>query len=355
MRILHVINNLSGGGAEKLLVDMSLSLKVRGHEVFVLVLGKRFGIYEDVLDSKGICVQVLNRAKYDIRVVRLITSVINENEIDVVHSHLFPTQYFVALAKSWVSSDVRFITTEHSTFNTRRKFAATRCLDSCVYEKYDHIICISDGTKKSMSSSFGTNVLSRCFVVYNGVNLDAISSVPQTESRDRDIFRLIVVGRFAQLKNQATLIKALPYIKNNVEVLFVGDGAQRSEVEGLAKELGVYEKTKFLGFRKDVYAIMKSCDLQVITSSWEGFGLVAVEGMACGLPIVSTNVDGLNEVIDGVGVFYDMNDPKDLAVHIDEVLGDEQKRLDMIAKGKERAKQYDINLMVDKYLELYNK
>ena len=110
----------------------------------------------------------------------------------------------------------------------------------------------------------------------------------------------------------------------------------------------------FLGFRRDVAKIMHSSDILVIPSIWEGFGLIAAEGMACGLPIAASNVPGLAEIVGDVGLKFEPEDPDSIKTAISSLyqIIDEGE---MTARLQKRAKDYDINKTVQEYLAVYKK
>ena len=111
-----------------------------------------------------------------------------------------------------------------------------------------------------------------------------------------------MVARFSEQKDQPTLIKAIKELPENVHLLLIGEGTLKQKNENLAKEIGVSDKVHFLGFRNDVERILKTVDIVVLSSNWEGFGLAAAEGMAAGKPVIASKVEGLREIVDGYGL-----------------------------------------------------
>ena len=114
------------------------------------------------------------------------------------------------------------------------------------------------------------------------------------------------------------------------------------------------ERIFFLGVRTDVPSLLKTADISVVSSHWEGFGLVAVEGMAVGKPLIASDVAGLSNVVKGAGILFEKGNDKELAKIIQELLADDKYYKKVAEAGFERAKQYDINSMVEKQIQLYN-
>ncbi|MCY1459029.1 N,N'-diacetylbacillosaminyl-diphospho-undecaprenol alpha-1,3-N-acetylgalactosaminyltransferase [compost metagenome] len=99
---------------------------------------------------------------------------------------------------------------------------------------------------------------------------------------------------------------------------------------------------------------MKSSDIVIISSHWEGMPLSVLEGMAVEKPVVASNVPGVFQLVDGVGILFEKSNEKELAAKIQVLLNDKIYYNKIALAGLARAKQYDINSMVDKQIELYN-
>ena len=157
-----------------------------------------------------------------------------------------------------------------------------------------------------------------------------------------------MVGRFSEQKDQITLIKAMKYLPKNYKLLLVGEGNLRNICEEEVIKLNLKQRVIFLGVRKDIENIFKTSHIAVLSSKWEGFGLVAVEAMATGLEVIGTNVDGLREVINNQENLFNVGDYKKLAEII-------LKKINSKSKNIQDLSKYDIKLMTKKYLVEYKK
>ena len=284
MKITHIINALETGGAERLLTEMLPLMQAAGHEVNIVLLKSTNDVFEQKLKQLGIRVEAVNicAGRYNpLNAFKLAKYIKNS---DIVHTHLFPSQYWGALAVKLWRKRIKLFTTEHSTFNSRGKYAITSWLDKHIYALYDGIICISKGTADFVKQRVPQNVAIR--VIENGVRLPSASTSVPAEQRDKfipglsaDDFVIMQVARFSEQKNQDCVIRALSKLPHNVHAVFVGYGVREALCKDLAQRMGVADRTHFLGERSDIDDLWRIADIGVMSSHWEGFGLAAVEGI----------------------------------------------------------------------------
>lgn len=359
MRILHIINALEVGGAERLLMDALPMMKAKGHDVEVLLLQSTGDVFEEQLKKEGIRVSAINAkgGRYSpLNILRLMKMM---KGYDVIHSHLFPSQYWAALAKKIVNAKNVLVTTEHSTFNTRARHGWSSWIDKKIYGLYDGVICISEATAKFMRERCPKNV--QISVIENGILLPSEKDLKAKKSRREllgnlpdDVFLLLQVARFTEQKDQACVIRALKRLPENVHVAFAGYGVTQNENEALAHQLGVEHRTHFLGMRSDVADLWNVADLGIMSSNWEGFGLAAVEGMARHRAVLASNVKGLAEVVGFPELLFPKGDDTKLAHSIQHFMSSPDELKAIGEKCAKRAKHYSIEHMVEKYLDFYS-
>lgn len=344
MRILHVISSLEIGGAQRLLADL-LPLQAKTIDVSLLVYERVHNDFENAIERAGI--EVFNLDEHDFYnpgVILHLRSIFKS--YDLVHAHLFPTIYWASLAARGL--DVKLVYTEHSTSNSRRNKWYFRPIECFMYGRYDRIISISQQTQESLTEWLG-RYDERFVVINNGVDTRRFASI-NVPLRPKS---LIMVSRFAPSKDQETVIRAMLYIDKDAVLYFVGDGENRIHCEELARNLGVADRIVFCGARLDIPELVASSYLGIQSSNWEGFGLTAVEIMACGKPILATNVDGLKQVVEGAGEIFNLGDASELAAKVNHLLADADYYRNMADRCLQRAKEFDIAIMSAKYLQLY--
>ena len=164
---------------------------------------------------------------------------------------------------------------------------------------------------------------------------------------------LVHTSNFRKVKRIEDVVKIFKQVNQAVpsKLLLIGDGPERTNIEMLAREMGVFDKITFLGKQEQIEEILSVCDLFLLTSETESFGLAALEAMACEVPVISTNTGGIPEVnIDGeTGFTSQVGDVDDMSKNAIKLLQNE----DMLKAFKKNALKQALNFHIDKILPLY--
>ena len=362
MRILFVSDLLSYGGASKLIYDLLPRMVRLGHFCELLILTDKNSKYIDELTESGVSVHVVpNNVQSKTGRIRYIKRFITQNNYDVVHANLFPVIYYCSIAKRLSGKSFpKLVMTEHSTDNKRRHKAFLRPLERFIYKNYDHIISISDKTQENLCGWLKLKDNSKFSVIHNGIDIDRFKSAEClnreaviTNPASDDIL-LLTVGSFTRQKNHLKLLEAIALLPDNFKLILCGEGPLKDEIIEKINSLDIVNRVDLLGFRKDIDRIMHTADILVIPSIWEGFGLIAAEGMACGIPMAVSDVPGLSEVVGDAGIKFDPDSAESIKTAIIEA-SDKTKSYELSAKGQNRVLLYDINNVVREYIEVYER
>ena len=357
MRILHVINSLDVAGAERLLTQMLPIQRKQGHYVAILSLSNRRSPFFDVLKKAGVSVDCLHLRGQEYSPFAIIQLKKYLKSYDIIHVHLFPSQYWVAMCKWLFGVKIPLVTTEHNTTNTRMEHRFFTWIDRWVYKQYSCIICISDAVKDVMSKRVKGEV--QTITIQNGIDLSVFTEAMPLDrsslSLPSEAKLLVQVALFRKQKNQDCVIRALTLLPQNVHAVFVGDGERQDTCMQLARKLGVDHRTHFLGIRNDVERIWAMADIGVMSSHWEGFGLAAVESMAAGKPVVVSRVDGLRQIVDKDELTFADDDEQQLAACVGKLLDEPSYYEEMSVFCKSRAQLYSIERMASAHINLYKK
>lgn len=344
------------GGAEKLITEMVPRLKQLGNDVDVLVFNGKETPFMQRLKEDGVKIIKLGKSsRHPYSLLNLIQLIPLLQKYDIVHSHTTPAQIFTMLGKLLSFSNVKIVTTEHSTNNHRRGKWLYKWFDLFMYNYYNRIICIADISKKNLLKQIGKN--DKVTVIENGVDIEHFykaAPIPRQEiGMSNDDFILIMVGRFVDAKDQETIIRALSLLPERFKLLLVGVGELQGQCEQLAQTLQVSERIKFLGTRIDIPQLLHTANIVIMSSHWEGLSLSSVEGMAVGKPLIASNVEGLREVVGGAGLLFKEGDYKQLAELTMELMFNNDLYQRTATQCLLRARHYDISTMVSRYESIY--
>jgi glycosyltransferase involved in cell wall biosynthesis len=364
VRICFVIPTLTGGGAERVAVTVLSGLDAR-HERVLYLFSAEHAVYLDRL-APGIRVVVAAQRSWVGR-MRELAAFLREFSPDIVMPFLSYFITAIAVRVAGVRSTVIFNQgTPTSGFLQdadfrwqqpwrRRLFAA---MTRFFYSRADAIVATSRGVADDLAANYGVP-RSKIRILHNPVDLDAIvqqSSEPIAPEHAGDAPVVAAAGRLAGVKNYPVLIAAIAELKHAVPVhaWILGEGPERGRLEALARERGVASLVRLLGFQQNPWRYIARADVFALTSSYEGFGNVLIEAMACGTPVVATRSVGTAEIIeDGVnGLLVDAS-PAAVAAAIDRLLGDAALRERLIARARKDVEHYALPRVAARYQQLF--
>ena len=362
MRILQVITSLDMGGAETLVVNLIPRLQALGNTVDLCVFnGKETPLTHRLKkESPQTKIYALGHGVYNPLYIFKLVKIMKK--YDIIHTHNSSPQLFVAIASLF--SRTKIVSTEHNTSNRKRNWKWYRPIESWMYGRYKHVICISKISEEKLREYLGgewlvesSNRYKSITTINNGIDVNAISeAVPCKELLGLKENRksILMVAGFRKQKNQDTIIRALTLLdKEKYEVWFAGIGERMEEVKQLVLSLGVSERVRFLGLRTDIPNVLRAADVIVMSSHWEGLSLSNVEGMSAHKPFIASEVNGLKEVTKGYGILFPHEDAKALAEEINRLASDETYYNEIAERCYKRALEFDISKTVNGYNSVY--
>jgi glycosyltransferase involved in cell wall biosynthesis len=342
VRVLHLIDHLGAGGSQTTLVDL---LEVRGADIdpSVWCLSRRIlPELSDRLGRTGVSPQVLGLSKANpLHAVELRRRLISARP-DVVHAHLEYSSVLAAAATPRSSGAKVVLHVDNDVYQRPR---LARLALRTFRRRVDGFIAVSHGVRDAALRGFG-NPTGRMVVVPPGIDTRRFHhsrvDPAMTANFRRGASRVVgSVGRLSSQKAFHVLIDAMPRllaVDPGTRLLLVGDGPLRTKLERQAQRLGVAHAISLIGHMPDVLPAYAAMDVFVLPSKYEGFGVVFLEAMASGVPIVGTRVVGSVEAVeDGVtGLLVGAGDSAGLAHAILRVLSqpDLRDRIVSAAKAK---------------------
>lgn len=353
MKILQICSARLIGGGERYLADLSNSLAARGHEVFVALApgaplkDELFAVPKDnFLFSRM-------RNALDIFSAFELADFARRNQIEIIHAHLardYPLAAFAArLAKK------PFVLTRHVLFPLKR-------LQKLVLKKVGGIVAPSNAIAESLAAQ---NIFppDKIEIIRYGINVEHFSP---REKTPREIFTVGTIGHLAPIKGHDVFVRAAAIVlqkRENIRFIIVGEdkshsGKNRRELEDLIARLNLKSKIELAGWTDDVRPFLQKFDLFVSAARAEAFGLVIVEAMLAGLPVVATRSEGALEIIeDGAsGILVPNESAEILATAILELFRHRHKREHLIENGRRRVEEhFSLERMVSKTEKFYRR
>src|SRR5262245_32804455 len=331
------------GGSGIVATELGLELAQRGHEIHFISYANPIRLDTGIPNIHYHEVEVSNYPlfhypPYCLALASRMAEIAETYNLDLLHVHYaIPHSSAAMLAQQMLAPRrLPFITTLHGTDITpvgsdRSYFPITRFS----IEKSDGVTSISDYLRQRTVEVFGTRNEIR--VIKNFVNCEIYRPDPNRGSEKL----LIHLSNFRPIKRAADCIRILAEVRKSVpaRLLMVGDGPDAGACEMLARELRVHEHVSFLGKRNHVEQIIPQAHVALMPSELEGFGLVALEAMACGVVPVATDVGGVPELVThGVDGFLEaVGDIPAQAARVVTLLRDEPLHARMAAAGRQAA------------------
>jgi glycosyltransferase involved in cell wall biosynthesis len=298
------------------------------------------------------------------RAVGRLAVLMRSERPDIVHSHLFHGDLYGFLATRFAPVPILVSTVqgvnffwELERFPRRAKWWLASLLYRAIYRVFAGIATCSSAVKEAMCSRPGVKVRPDLVrVIHNAID-DAEPGADPPRPVGAATKRIVTVASLEPCKGHDVLLEALRRVAADIPVqcLLVGDGPSRPSLQATVRSLGLGDMVRFLGYQEAVTTIVRECDVFVLPSLLEGFGIAVVEAMALGVPVVASATGGIPEIItDGEdGLLVPPGDSSALAAAIRRLLTDDALREAIVGRARERAKRFTASVMAEQYREWY--
>ncbi|MFM6924370.1 MAG: glycosyltransferase [Ferruginibacter sp.] len=353
-RVLHVINSLTIGGAEILLVNSLSPGGLNEHtENYLVYFINRGGHLASLVDKnvKQICLDYKGGTDI-IRLLRDLRKVIADNKIDIIHTHLNPADFYVNLVRP---KNIPQVHTLHIAYTTDKETRSSlKFLERTLFfnKPYCNLIFLSEFNKKDFLGNM--NFKGQSFVVPNFVDDSFFMHEPKrfTGADDRPL-RLIAIGNFRAQKNYFYLLDIFKQLTSQNIQLDIYGGGDLEKYQQVIDEnkLNVYLK----GQITNVNDVIAGYDLFIMSSTNEGFPLSVFEAMAAGVPLMLTDIAPLTEIVKDNALYFTLNDAKSAAEKLMEV---QQNKIDIYTMAVKAKAYAEITvrreIYIKRLLDIYN-
>ena len=361
MRILFIIPTLDRSGAEKQLTLLAPGLARAGFDVHVCAL-TRGGPYEKPLRAAGLPVTMIGKSwKFDPPAYWRLQSLIASLSPDIVQTCLFAANSYGRVAA--LSADVRCVFGGERCVDPWKQWHAL-AIDRFLARRSQGVVANSNGVR-DFCIRHGIPA-DKLFVIPNGTGPAALSDLTRAQflaelGLPPDARVIGAVNRLWPQKRVKDLIWAadlLKVIRDDVHLLIVGDGPLRARLERYRDLVRIRDRVHFLGIRHDLPRLLPHFDCLWLASAYEGLPNSIMEAMACGIPVVATDISGNRDlVIHGqTGYLAPVGDRAGFARHTNRLLDDAALARRLGDAGRERIeREFSVEKMINAYAELYSK
>ena len=354
-KVIHVITSPCAGGAELLVRELTKRTNELGINCKAVYFNNWAECAKTIkLSENEKCLNISYQNPFAIiKLRKFLKSELVENSSLIVHAHLTWPMFFVPLA--CIGLAIKLVFTEHSPTNKRRNIFFFNHLEKLFYNRYNSIIAITDGVKKSLLNWVGFSISGKLTKIYNGARFFAYKERKQLSKR----IKFISIGSLTTQKAFDKAIKVLSKLQGiDWQYEIVGNGPLRSDLEKLITSLNLKDKVVLSGWSTNLEEKYHNSDIQLIPSRWEGFGLVAIEGMSTGLPVIASDLIGINEVVSSsVDSCFLVKNSDNIDEWVDQIklcINALEKNLVYISKQSYlHSKKFSLEKMTKSYIDLY--
>ncbi|PBJ09011.1 N-acetyl-alpha-D-glucosaminyl L-malate synthase BshA [Flavobacterium sp. ACN6] len=360
------------GGSGVVATELGLELARRGHEIHFITYSQpvRLALLNPNVHYHEVNVPeypLFHYQPYELALSSKLVDMVKLYKIELLHVHYaIPHAYAGYMAKQMLKNEginLPMITTLHGTDITLvgnhpfYKPAVTFSIN-----KSDYVTSVSQSLKDDTLKLF--KIKNKIKVIPNFIELDKVKKDPLAPCHRyvmaNENERIIThISNFRKVKRIPDIIKIFYNIQKEIpaKLMMVGDGPEKEKAEILCQELGILDKVIFFGNSHEIDKILCMTDLFLLPSETESFGLAALEAMACGVPVISSNSGGLPEVnFDGFsGYLSNVGNVEEMAENALKILRDDTVLNQFKANALEVARKFDIKNILPKYEALYQK
>ena len=333
------------GGVGVHIHTLSKKLVEQGHEVYVVTYPHNDikdidGIH--VIGTKGLNIPGVRGLMFKKNAKKSLENLVKTKDIDIIHGHyLFPAG--AAAVEVGEKYNIKTYVTAHGSdmFELYKKQPLMRSTIKNVLKKADGVFAVSNALKHEIISTGVNGISDKTSLSCNSVDINKFSdNFDDSFKREYNILDkpiVLFVGNLIKRKNVESLLKAKKIANSDYYLVIVGDGPQSKKLKQKVRDDNIHDVI-FTGSRDDVEKIIPSCDVLILPSFSESFGLVLIEALACGKPIIGSNVGGITEIInDDVGFLINPNKLSSIAKAIDNIVNDDKLRDKLSSNARARA------------------
>lgn len=333
------------GGVGVHIHTLSKKLVEMGHEVYVITYPHKEikdidGIH--VIGTKGLNIPGVRGLMFKKNAKKALENLLENEDIDIIHGHyLFPAG--AAAVEVGKKHNIKTYVTAHGSdmFELYKNQPLMRSTVRNVLKDADGVFAVSNALRHEIIATGVVGIADKTKLSWNSVDIDKFSN--KNDDSFKKEFKLedkpivLFVGNLIKRKNVDSLLEAKKIAHSDYYLVVVGDGPLYKKLTKKVEDDNIHDVI-FTGARDDVENIIPSCDVLILPSFSESFGLVLIEALACGKPVIGSDVGGITEIInDDVGLLVNPKKVSSIAKAIDNIINDNDLRLVLSMNARSRA------------------
>jgi glycosyltransferase involved in cell wall biosynthesis len=374
-KILCAIPQITGGGAERFLITFLQYVDRSKYDISVVLVKKGGGFDHEIPDDVSVHILTEQNVSSTIlapfgplRYVPGLAKLLRENQPDAIISFgsLFNGAVALAADLSKYRQPVLLIEAVHESSEISRHHFFGKWLRTLflrwTYPLASKVIAVSSDVAVDLAKNFG--ISQNIETIYYGIDLENIQSLAQEQinhawfSEPRQYKVIVACGRLVEQKGFNILVEAMSNVTDDIKLILIGEGEKRAELENQIKQLQLDTRIELVGYKRNPFCYMSKADAFIMPSLWEGFGIILVEALAVGIPVISSDCPSGPRMIlkDGeCGILVPTGNPHALADSINKLLSTNELRASLQISAKERSEDFSAKSSVDAYFDVLSK
>ena len=363
IRILHIVHSLNIGGLERVVINLAKGLLEKGHQPVICCLSEK-GRLSEQAENSGVPVFALAKKDgIDPRIPFQLRSVIKAGVFDLIHTHNEAGLIYGALS-ALMAGQRKIVHTEHGKEAEYQDDKRLQQIEGFLLRRVRDVVLVSSQLREIMPAVRRLDQ-NRVHTIVNGIDAD-VYSIHRHRARMKialglkpDGFVIGHIARMIPLKNQQFLLSVFEELRKEfegIQLVLVGDGPSRRELEERCIRAGMEQDVLFIGSRTDIPEVLSVMDLFLLTSTTEGISVTVLEAMAAGIPVIASRVGGNPEVIeDGKnGFLLELDGVQNWVAKAGELIVSPEERARISFNGKHSVRRnFSVKAMTESYERIY--
>jgi len=346
-KVLHIIDHMGLGGAQRIVEGL---INHSNKKIFFFYSLRRGS------SSQNSQLYRDSNCKYDVFSLFELKNIIRDKDITILHCHLKKAFLIGYLIKNFYYPNIHLVFHEHGKIEGYKYISFLNFIKN----KVSVFIAVSVATQKRLEK-YTKIPKSKIKIIYNYVDLDyfnpqQLSRFNRNEERTRfgvDTADFVIgfAARIVEGKGWRELILAIKELQNKkIKLLIAGTGPDVEKLQYMVKELKLQDHVKYIGYIDDIRRLYNCIDCFIMPSHWEGLPMAGLEAQACGIPVLASNVEGLNEIIQDMetGILFEKGNFRKIAEKIDLFRENDNLRMNLRHNGLTSVQKHSLK----KYIEM---